>query len=641
MSSQSIRGPIDLRVRAGPLFALLLAQAVIAGILVLASPSMERSAVAFGMSSRRLLLASAWLVVLLLLASLTAISYRHSSNQGAFRLVSSWLETDALLLSALVFLLSIAWVSLLVIVVSLSPLSNYSGILKVIFTRTWPIILWTLLVAVEIAVALAINHRHRLRRGSPQLSASGVAAGFIFASLAATLTYYMIFHTDLRWRFPGLRTGLFPVLLAAIVSTSIAALAWQRAGADQRISRSARWLTTVSIFFFALFIFLASSMLVERYYTPSKAYFHLLAEAILQGRLYLLDPPSIHDLVPFQGKLFVAHPPLAALLMIPWILVSGAESVNTVLFSAVLAAGTVSLVYLLLQEMSDRGWTSARTRDILWLSALFGFGTSLWWISTTGEFWFLSQISAITFLALAALVALRGWPAWLAGACLGLAMLARPTVITYWPFLLGITAEIHRRNAGRLSIAPLARWSLISGAGVAVGVLGLLLYNWARFGNVFDTGFTRQNIAVWLADDLRDYGLFHTHYFTRNLRVLLVGLPELNSDCRFRLNAPLEGMSVLLTTPTLLFLVRAWRRTPWVIGSWSAILLSLLILMLYYSTGAWQFGYRYTLDLMIPVIALLALAAGLRMSLLMRTSIVISVVIGAIGVIWWTGGWCP
>ena len=640
MSSPSIRIPSDFRVRADPFFALLLAQAVIAGILILASPSMERNAVAFGMSFRRLLLATAWLAVLVFLAGLTAVSYRHSWPPRTLRLVSSWLENDTLLLAALVLLLSIAWTCLLITVVSLSPLSIYSGTLEIIFTRAWPIILWTLLAAVEIAVALAINHRHRARKGSQALTASGVAAGFIFASLAATLAYYMIFQTDLRWHFPGLRPGLFPVLLAAIALTSIAALTWHQAGASNRYLRAARWLTALSIFSCTLFIFLASSMLVERYYTPSKAYFNLLADAILQGRLFLIDPPANHDLVPFQGKLFVAHPPLAALLMIPWVLVAGVESVNTVLFSAVLAAGTVSLVYLLLQGMSDRGWTSARTRDIVWLSALFGFGTSLWWISTTGEFWFLSQISAITFLALASLVSLHGWPAWLAGACLGLAMLARPTVFTYFPFLLAITAEIQRRNAGRLSIAPLARWSLISGAGVAVGVLGLLLYNWARFGYVFDTGFTRQNIAEWLADDLRDYGIFHTHYFTRNLRVLLIGLPEWNSDCRLRLNAPVVGMSVLLTTPTLLFLVRAWRRTPWVIGSWSAVIVSLLLLMVYYSTGAWQFGYRYTLDLMIPAIALLSVAAGNRMSLPMRTSIMISIAIGAIGVIWWTGSWC-
>ena len=97
---------------------------------------------------------------------------------------------------------------------------------------------------------------------------------------------------------------------------------------------------------------------------------------------------------------------------------------------------------------------------------------------------------------------------------------------------------------------------------------------------------------------------------------------------------------MLITTPTLLCLFRSWQRTPWAMGGWIAIGLSLLVLMTYQSTGASQYGYRYMLDLTIPIIALLAIAAGSKMSPTMRLSIAICIVLGAIGVLWWAGLWC-
>ena len=196
-------------------------------------------------------------------------------------------------------------------------------------------------------------------------------------------------------------------------------------------------------------------------------------------------------------------------------------------------------------------------------------------------------------------------------------MLARPTVFAYWPFLLGIAAELQRRRPDGLTARSMVRWSALSLLGVGVGVALVMAYNWARFGHILDTGFTRQNIAEWLA-----------------------GLPRAVSECRMGVDFPVEGISVLLTTPTLVFLVRAWRQSAWVYGGWAAVLAVLAVLLIYYSTGAEQYGYRYTLDLLVPAVALLAVSASPKMSLVMKASIVFSVLMGAVGVIWWAGSWC-
>ncbi len=93
-------------------------------------------------------------------------------------------------------------------------------------------------------------------------------------------------------------------------------------------------------------------------------------------------------------------------------------------------------------------------------------------------------------------------------------------------------------------------------------------------------------------------------------------------------------MSVLLTTPALIYLVRARKRSFLVAGAWTALGLLLIPLVTYYNTGSWQFGYRFSLDLMTPVLVLLAVAAGQRVDWAMRILILLGVAVNAWGVYW-------
>ncbi|MCB0089142.1 MAG: hypothetical protein KDE54_14625 [Caldilineaceae bacterium] len=58
-------------------------------------------------------------------------------------------------------------------------------------------------------------------------------------------------------------------------------------------------------------------------------------------------------------------------------------------------------------------------------------------------------------------------------------------------------------------------------------------------------------------------------------------------------------------------------------------------LVLYYNTGWWQFGYRFSLDFMVPVMVLLAIGAGRRVSWLMQGLIIVGVAVNAWGITWW------
>jgi hypothetical protein len=397
----------------------------------------------------------------------------------------------------------------------------------------------------------------------------------------------------------------------------------------------------VAVFLTVLLVMLASAMALNVYATSAKAYFPELAEAMLNGRLFLIDPPSTHDLTLYEGRWYVTHPPLVAFLLVPWVAASGLASVNTALFSSLFASATCALLYLALKKLSALGWTKAGPGSILWLTAFFAFGTVHWWVGIGGKVWYLSQIVPLTFVAGAVLVALSGGPPFLAGAGLAVAILGRPNLILLLPFLAGI--RLHQLRDVPLSRErwrSLARWLGAACVPIAASTLILLWYNWARFGDALDFGYLTENVGEWLAADLAKYGQFSLHYVGRNLGVMFAGLPRIDPACVWGIRPSAEGMSVLLTMPVLFFLPRALRREQWVIGAWVSLAGSLALLALYYNTGADQFGYRFFLDVALPVTGLLALAAGRGLSTVMRLAILAGLVVNFLGLLWWYGAWC-
>ena len=93
-------------------------------------------------------------------------------------------------------------------------------------------------------------------------------------------------------------------------------------------------------------------------------------------------------------------------------------------------------------------------------------------------------------------------------------------------------------------------------------------------------------------------------------------------------------MSLLLTTPALLYVLGARKRSILGAGAWVAFGALLIPLLSYYNTGWWQFGYRFSLDFMTPVMVLLAIGAGSRVGWKLRLLILIGVIVNAWGV-WW------
>ena len=126
-------------------------------------------------------------------------------------------------------------------------------------------------------------------------------------------------------------------------------------------------------------------------------YFAPLAEAFLEGRIYLLDKPAwLNELLPVDGKYYVIYPPVPAVLLIPQILIFGPDA-NQTLASVFWGSLSVSVVYFLMRRISNN------IRLQIWMTLLFGFGTIFWYLTSLGKAWFFAHVTSFFFLTLAVL----------------------------------------------------------------------------------------------------------------------------------------------------------------------------------------------------------------------------------------------
>jgi hypothetical protein len=395
-------------------------------------------------------------------------------------------------------------------------------------------------------------------------------------------------------------------------------------------------LRAAAVFALTLAVFRASGLLLGRESSPDLAYFDHLAYAFLHGRLHLDPPPGVRDLTLHEGRWYVPFPPLPALLLLPSIAWRGVSGTNVAWFSTVAGALSAALLCLLLDVLSRRGWTRLGPRENLWLTALFALGTVHWYVSVDASVWFLAQTCTVMMVTLGACLASFVRSPLPAGIALALAMWARPNAVLCWPLLAGLAAE-HMKQQGRDVRAGLRRWSLGSAVPLALALLALFAYNRARFGSSLDFGYARQNVAPELLEDLSAYGQFHVRNVPRNLYAMLLAPPRWSDPLSLPLPDP-SGMSLLLTTPAFVWILAARANRPLTTGAWWALGLSLPPILLYYNTGWVQFGYRFSLDFIVPVMVLMAVAAGRRPSRGLSALIALSVVVNAGGTYWWFAG---
>ena len=507
----------------------------------------------------------------------------------------------------------------------------------VIYQRVLPFLIWSLLFSLQLLIAFCLSYQSTLLSSQASFSGWIVTRRLLWAVALASVLFQLIDHfadlnigKEIGFHFYVWITALILALLLTYLNVEYQQMSWAE------ISREITG--ALLVFSVTYFVYVSTAESVNYMHTPSKAYFNDLADAFLKGRLYLESPDSTMDLTLFNDRWYVAFPPLGAILMLPLVAKYGPAGFSTVVFTIFFASISVTLIYLILKNLSKLGWSQLHTRDNLWLVVLFGVGTIHWYMSIAGKVWYISRILTVTFFALATLLAFKNrHPLWIGTAC-GIAMTARPNIVLLWPFLLGIYAQ-QLQDQNSLSLSKLFQWSLFTALPITIAVGGLLWYNHLRFGNYLDFGYATMNVGVNIAT-LQTYGQFHPAFIPFNLKYMFLTLPRASKSCGGKLVPDPQGMSIFLTTPALIYLVNAFRKKLWVTGAWLAVFLQVGLLLMH--TGyAWEFGYRFIMDFMIPLMPLLAIAVGKRASWWFKVLVLCGVVVNYLGVLWYFDVWCP
>jgi hypothetical protein len=316
-------------------------------------------------------------------------------------------------------------------------------------------------------------------------------------------------------------------------------------------------------------------------------------------------PPS--EIASRSSQRFVSFPPFPAVPMLPFVAVWGLRF-NDVLFTALWAAVNPVLLFFLLRTLRARGLSRRTEIEDLWLTALFGVGSVYYFCSVVGQVWFTAHVAAVTLGIGYAWASLGASRPVLAGLCLGLGFATRPPFLVLPLFvfeaaraaggLAGLRTPEGRRAFGRSMAkfaAPIA----------AVGAI-LCWLNYARFENPFEFG--HRFLAVQWQDRIFRFGLFNYHFLSRNLAAALILMPRILGHWPY-VKISQHGMSLLITSPNLVYTVLPQQPSPMRKALWITILTTALPSLLYQNSGYVQSGFRFSLDYMVFFVMLLAISS--------------------------------
>ena len=328
------------------------------------------------------------------------------------------------------------------------------------------------------------------------------------------------------------------------------------------------------------------------------------AIALLQGHVYLpfSDPGRIFDIAFVNGRYQSPFPPFPALLLVPFVALFG-ESTRVVSISLALTVLNIVVLTRLLQKLA------VESRLIPWILAAFFLGSPYWGVvrgSVVGSYF--SHIVAVTGILLALNEAFGKARGSLVGLFLGMAFLSRQLSI-YSAIFLSVVILQHPRFSGA---SPRIRSFLAFGSsmGIALGVY--LIFNWLRFGDPLETGYSR-----WILDDdfmverWKQFGSFHPQYFFHNFAYMFIQGFHLEFSPAMYLGKPrLDpfGTSLTFASPFVFFAFRARWTKSLLWAAWLAISLCVLHALFYFGNGFVQEnGIRYALDFFPILIILVAL----------------------------------
>ena len=337
---------------------------------------------------------------------------------------------------------------------------------------------------------------------------------------------------------------------------------------------------------------------------PWYQHYVYLADAFLNGTLDVSSvgiPDFYQDTVTVGDSKYLPFPPGPTILLMPFVAIWG-TGFSQIYFSMVLGALNAVLLWYLLGLLNV-----SRTTKLL-LVPFFALGTAHFYAATTGTVWFFGHVAAVFFLLLALITLFRRMPTILPAIFLGFAYLSREPVVLSAPIFL---YWIYRQQHDTISVQNLLdRKTLVRLGSFVAGLLPFVIlwfaYNVARFDGPLETGYdTVANgyinggiaYSFYLSDfpDAPRFSLFDIRNVPLHLYTIFLMPPQYVASWDVLRPSP-YGMSLLLTSPAFIYAALVKRRDWLKPTLWIAIGLVSIPLLLHYTQGWVQFGYRFMLD---------------------------------------------
>jgi len=345
----------------------------------------------------------------------------------------------------------------------------------------------------------------------------------------------------------------------------------------------------------------------------------------LAGRMYLKNGEQYTwlELAIYQGRYYVSFPPLPSVVMVPFVLLFGENTPNNLLVG-VYGLISVALAFRILLE---RGRSP---RAAAFWGIFLVWGSNYLWMTTYGGVWFQAQDLNMVLCLAGILAALRHKRS-LCTSLLALAVGCRPFSAAYLAaFYLWFAWQ--DREAFGFGRALLCNWRCCIGPVIVASAL--MWYNWARFNNPLEFGHD------WLPEFTEaEYGQFNVHYLWPNLKNILFTPVKFTDRL---LSFPIfNGFMFYIANPMFLVLF-AWQLNALIRRNFTALgilltaamIINLLLLCMHKTFGGWQFGARYTCDLLPFALLYIAEKGAIRPRTWELCLCGCAVAFNAYGVIW-------
>ena len=347
----------------------------------------------------------------------------------------------------------------------------------------------------------------------------------------------------------------------------------------------------IMILFWLFFSGFGNILIVNNLFLPREfMQFSSLASSFLHGKLYLLQSGSTnYDWAFFNGHYFWPLGPFPAFILMPFVLFLGSsfkEGYLQIIATLIILISVFSLSKKILKNKTNA----------FWVSMGYVFSTAFIGVALVPFSWQFAQLVQSLLIFLAILGVFKKWSYFKIGIFLAASIATRFDMILASFFFLAVILSDSIQIREKIKNIV---YFLIP---VVFSVISLGYYNFLRFGNFFEQGYSFQKLSVPELIVNRSHGLWSFVHFPANLYYLFLKGPEaiLAQGSQMLvfpyLHSSPWGMSVFITSPIFLIIFKAGWRNRYVLFSGITAFIIFIAVMGYYGIGYDQFGYRYALD---------------------------------------------